>query len=149
MQAIILIGVQACGKSTFFKRHFVDTHLRLNLDMLKTRHRETLLLEALIGAKQPFVVDNTNPSKEERARYIEPARAAGFEVVGYYFSSRVREALERNSARLDAARVPDAAIFGTAGRLERPEYSEGFDVLHYVQIAGDEFRVSEWEPDAD
>ena len=60
MTAIILIGIPASGKSTFCKERLFDTHLRLNLDMLKTRHREKLLLQACIAAQQPFVVDNTN-----------------------------------------------------------------------------------------
>ena len=70
MEAIIFVGIQASGKSTFYRERFFDTHLRINLDMLKTRYREQLILRACIEAKQPFVVDNTNPSVEERARYI-------------------------------------------------------------------------------
>jgi predicted kinase len=40
MQAIIFMGIQACGKSTFYHHKFALTHVRINLDMLKTRHRE-------------------------------------------------------------------------------------------------------------
>jgi len=36
---ILLMGIQAAGKSEFCKRRFYRTHIRLNLDMLKTRHR--------------------------------------------------------------------------------------------------------------
>ena len=61
MELIIFIGCQASGKSTFFKRYFSDTHIRLNLDMLKTRHRERILFQACLAAKQKCVVDNTNP----------------------------------------------------------------------------------------
>ena len=147
VQAVIFMGIQACGKSTLFKRVFVDSHVRISLDMLKTRHRESLLLNACIVAKQPFVVDNTNPTKEDRVRYIEPAKSAGFEVVGYYFSSKVQEALQRNAARPEGARVPDSAVLGTAGRLQLPEYSEGFDVLYYVRIVGDELQIDAWNSD--
>lgn len=45
MQLIIFIGVQASGKSTFYQQQFYSTHLRLNLDMLKIRHRENQLFE--------------------------------------------------------------------------------------------------------
>ena len=40
MEAVILIGIQGAGKSTFYKDRFFNTHVRINLDMLKTRHRE-------------------------------------------------------------------------------------------------------------
>lgn len=89
MEMILLIGVQASGKSTFCQRYFSDTHIRLNLDMLKTRHREKILFDAMLLAKQPFVIDNTNPSRIERARYLQPAVRAGFKTVGYYFRSSV------------------------------------------------------------
>ena len=87
MEAVVFIGIQGAGKSTFYKRRFVDTHIRINLDMLKTRHREELLVKACLEAKQPFVVDKTNASIEERARYIQAAKASYFRLVGYYFRS--------------------------------------------------------------
>ena len=43
MEAVILIGIQGSGKSTFYRERFFDTHVRINLDMLKTRQREKLL----------------------------------------------------------------------------------------------------------
>lgn len=74
MEAVIFIGLQAAGKSSFYREKFIDTHIRINLDMLKTRHRETILLNACLEAKQPLVIDNTNPTIEERKRYILPDR---------------------------------------------------------------------------
>ncbi len=145
MEAIIFVGVQASGKTSFYRERFFDTHLRINLDMLKTRHRERLILRACIEAKQPFVVDNTNPSVEERARYIEAARSGGFHVVGYYFRSQVREALSRNSRRTGRARIPEKGILGTYKRLRMPSLEEGFDRLYYVRIdEADRFVVEEW-----
>ena len=68
MQLIIFCGVQASGKSTFYQQYFSNTHLRLNLDMLKTRHRENLLFEAALASKTKIVIDNTNPNIEARNR---------------------------------------------------------------------------------
>jgi predicted kinase len=31
MQAVIFIGIQATGKSTFFKEMFFTTHIRINI----------------------------------------------------------------------------------------------------------------------
>lgn len=60
MEAVILIGVQGSGKTTFYLRRFFETHVRFSLDMLRTRRRERILLMACVEAKQPFVIDNTN-----------------------------------------------------------------------------------------
>jgi len=37
MEAVIFVGLQAAGKSTFYRERFFDTHVRINLDMLRTR----------------------------------------------------------------------------------------------------------------
>src|SRR4028118_312040 len=106
MAAVILIGIQAAGKSTFYRERFFDTHVRINRDMLKTKHREAVLLEACLRAKQPFVVDNTNVLAAERARCVEAAKACGFRVVGYFFRATGREAIARNKLRSGRAVIP-------------------------------------------
>lgn len=145
MQVVILMGIQGVGKSTFYRKRFFDTHLRINLDMLRTRHREMTLFRACLACDQHVVIDNTNPTAADRARYIEPAKAAGAEVAGYYFRSRISEAMRRNTEREGTQRVPDKAILGTAGRLQLPALSEGFDALFYVTCKGlEEFSVEDW-----
>ena len=74
MEAVIFVGLQGAGKSTFFRDRFMTTHLRINLDMLKTRHRESRFLQVCIETCQPFVVDNTNPTRVERQVYIQAAK---------------------------------------------------------------------------
>ncbi len=146
MQAIIFIGIQASGKSTFYQRHFFNTHIRINLDMFKTRHREQILLSACLEAKQPFVVDNTNATRAARAGYISAAKAAGFSVVGYYFQSKLREAISRNEQRTGKALIPVKGIMATHKKLELPQFDEGFDRLYYVEIGvAGEFVVKEWQ----
>ena len=149
MEAIIFVGIQATGKSTFYRERFFDTHVRINLDMLKTRHRERLLLRACIAAQQRFVVDNTNVRIAERATYIAAAKAARFRVVGYYFRSDVREALQRNSQRSGTSVIPAKGVAGTYKRLERPSLQEGFDRLYHVSIgAANDFVIAEWTEQA-
>lgn len=145
MEAIIFVGIQGSGKSTFFGRRFSDTHVRLNLDMLRTRHREDLLLDACIAAKQKFVIDNTNLTREGRSKYINKARDGGFKILGYYFRSELRTAIERNSLRNGRARIPEKGILGAHKRLQLPSLEEGFDELFYVRTdESDEFVVENW-----
>jgi predicted kinase len=135
MQAIVFCGVQGSGKSTFFLERFAHTHVRLNLDMLRTRNREDLLLHACLAAQQPFVADKTNATRTQRQRYARLAAAAGFETVLYYFESDVGAALARNAARPAPFRVPDLAVRGTFARLEVPTRDEGFGRMYVVRVS--------------
>ncbi len=145
MEAVIFIGIQAAGKSTFYRDRFFNTHVRLNLDMLKTRHRLRLLTRACLEAKQRFVLDNTHPAAADRAPYIAMARAAGFRVTGFYFAPDVQGSLRRNEERDESQHIPRKGIFGTLKRLEPPTYAEGFDDLYCVRISpSGGFDVVEW-----
>lgn len=145
MEVVIFVGIQASGKSTFYRKYFFDSHVRINLDMLRTRHREKLLFDACIAAKQKVVVDNTNPTAEERARYIKPAEEAGFKIIGYYFQSKLEDCKRRNVERAPCRIVPVPGILSTSKKLEIPSLAEGFSELHYIRIDEEgEFLVEEW-----
>ncbi|MCA9087239.1 MAG: AAA family ATPase [Planctomycetaceae bacterium] len=142
MEAVIFMGLQASGKSSFYKERFFFTHVRISLDLLRTRNRERRLLVVCLETQQPFVIDNTNPTREERAKYIEAAQKAGYSVMGYYFRSTAEECLTRNLQRTN--RVPEVGILGTARKLQRPSLDEGFDQLRYIRLTETGFVVEEW-----
>ena len=135
MEAVIFVGVQGSGKSTFYRERFFDTHVRINLDMLRTRHREQLLLAACLAAKQPFVIDNTNLLCADRARYVGLARDAGFRVVAYFFDTTLRNAMQRNNQRAGRQKIPIPAIADAFRKLQIPRPEEGFDDIWSVAIA--------------
>jgi predicted kinase len=144
VEAIIFCGIQGSGKSTFYKQRFADTHVRINLDMLRTRRRESILLGACLEAKQRFVVDNTNTTLEARKRYTEPAIEAGFRLLGFYFESPVGDAIARNLGRPPKERVLPGSIVRTHKELEPPEKREGFDQIFVARANGDgSFHVEE------
>lgn len=143
MEAVILIGIQGSGKSTFCRQRLFDTHVRINLDMLRTRRREQLLLAACLEAGQSFVVDNTNATAADRARYIVPARAARFQVVAYFFRATLADAIRRNNQRPGKQKIPVVALAATLKKLQEPSIQEGFDCIYNVRVTeAGEFNVT-------
>lgn len=145
MECIIFIGIQASGKSTFYKEKFFTTHMRINLDMLRTRNREDIFLAASIKAKQSFVVDNTNPTFDDRKKYIGLAKEYGFKVVGYYFEPDYNTSYERNNQRQGKEKVSEIGIKSTLKKLQKPIYEEGFDELYMVKAMSGKFKVIKME----
>ncbi|MBP1046639.1 AAA family ATPase [Enterococcus sp. BWM-S5] len=146
MEVILLMGLQASGKSTFYKEHFSDSHLRVNLDMLHTRNKEKRLLLTCLEISQSVVIDNTNPTKLDRQRYFELLDRADVTFIGYYFQSKLTDCLKRNQQRTGKAHLPEIALKATAAKLELPSFDEGFSELYYVtQTADQAFSIKEWE----
>ena len=138
-EAVIFCGIQASGKTTFYNARFAATHERINLDELRTRRREHELLMSCLAGSRSFVVDNTNPTPEERAAYVRPALEHGFRVVAFWLEALPRQALARNAAREGRARIPVPGILGTYKRLQVPALDEGFEAVYRV-ISGDDER---------
>lgn len=145
MEAIIFIGIQASGKSTFYKKNFFNSHIRISLDLLNTKNKQRIFLETCFLTHSRFVVDNTNPKKEDRASFIQKAKENKYKVTGYYFSTTPKEAILRNSKRVGKENIPVPGIYGTYKKMVIPSYEEGFDELYKVTIKDDQFLIAEIE----
>ena len=153
-ELVIFVGLQASGKSTFFRDRFGPTHTHVSKDRFRNNKnpnkRQAQLIEAALQEGKSVVVDNTNPTDKERRSLIELGRRYGAKIVGYYFESELRRCLERNQQRIGKARVPDVALNATAKKLVPPSYPEGFDELFYVRITGDSaFDILAYASEAD
>ena len=142
--AVIFIGIQASGKTTFYNKYFSD-YVHVNLDTLKRRSRENTLLTKCIDNGESFVVDNTNPTREVRQKYFDFLKDTDYEIHGYFFKSLIEDCLKRNAKREGRARIPDKGVKSTYAKLEFPSYDEGFDKLYSVFIDGDGFSICEWD----
>src|SRR5690349_5177749 len=120
MGLVIMIGLQASGKTTFARSHFGETYRYMSKDLLKNNNkarRQRQLIEEALQQGFSVVVDNTNPTIEERKELIDLGRFYNAEIAGYFFAVQVKQCLERNRAREGKARVPDIAIFATLKKL--------------------------------
>ena len=144
-ELVVFVGLQASGKSTFFRERFATTHEHVSKDLFPNNRnrnrRQGELVSAALEAGRPVVVDNTNPRLEDRETLIQLGREFGARIVGYHFESPVRECLARNARREGKARVPEVAIFATAKRLVPPSRAEGFDELFCVRLNDAAFEV--------
>jgi predicted kinase len=132
MDAVLLIGVQGAGKTTFYEQRFAATHVHVSRDVLGNFPRERAVIESCIAARKAFVVDNTNALAAARAPYIAIAKPAGYRIIGYFFDTEMRAAIARNNKRANRKPVPVPALLRTWKRMERPTVDEGFDELHTV-----------------
>ena len=133
-EAIIFIGLQGSGKTTYFEKHFADTHAHVSRDVQGTADLESALVRECLQTGCSFVVDNTNATRAVRAPYIRQAKAAGFKIRSYFFDTPVRTAIGRNNHRKDKKPIPVPAILRAAKTLEPPTLSEGFDEIRTVNI---------------
>jgi predicted kinase len=144
MECVILIGLPASGKTTFYRERFAATHDHVSKDLMRharsPERRQQQLIAASFAAGRSVVVDNTNPSRAVRAPVIAFARERGVRVIGYFFDTAAGDALRRNRAREGRERVPEVAIFTVRKRLEPPERAEGFDELFLVRLNEQERR---------
>ncbi len=136
MEIVVFSGLQGSGKSTFYRNRFADTHLRINLDMLRTRRREKAILEASLKVGQRVVVDNTNPSEADRAAYLKAAKDYHFDAVAYFFDVPFETCEDRNNKRSGKKRVPEAGLKATAKKLVAPTGAEGFSTIFHVDVGG-------------
>ncbi len=148
LEAVILVGLQGSGKSTFCRARLAATHAVVSRDLFRNdrdpSRRQRKLVEEALAAGRSVVVDNTSPTPADRAAVADVARAFGARVVVYWFPPDVRASIARNARREGKAQVPKVAILATAKRLVPPRWDEGFDRLYEVRASGgDAFEVAE------
>ncbi|WP_229737216.1 hypothetical protein [Psychroflexus salis] len=56
--------------------------MRISLDQLNTRNKEQVFINACFSVQQRFVVDNTNPTKEERSNTLQPLKRISTKLLG-------------------------------------------------------------------
>ena len=172
VELVVFVGIQASGKTTYYRRHLAESHAHVSLDTWRgkgnVRAKERAAIMAALaaaadsaGATRGVVVDNTNVTAAARRRYgtyaADFARQAGCRarLVAYFFDADLPGCLARNQQRPPPDQVPPpapyfvppAAIAAFAQRLEPPEFDEGFERIVRVRVAGEDFQTEEFRPE--
>lgn len=141
-EAVIFVGIQGAGKTTYFNNRFAATHAHVSRDVQRTPEREAALIRECLQTGRSFVVDDTNATRAVRQPYVQQAKAAGFDVRCCFFDTPVRTAIGRNNHRKDKRAIPVPAILRAAKQLEPPSADEGFDEIRTVSVEGGKNTVS-------
>ena len=139
-ELVILVGLPASGKTSFYRQRYAATHAHVSKDLMPRsardkQARQLAAIERALAVGGSIVVDNTNPAVPDRAPLLEIARRHGARKVAYFFPPDLAESIRRNARR--TPNVPKVAIFTTLKRLQPPAFEEGFDEIHDVRIAAD------------
>jgi predicted kinase len=132
-----MVGLQGSGKSTWVRGRLAATHSVVSKDhwpnARRREARQRRLVAELLDGGARVVVDNTNPSREDRAPLIAAARQAGVPVRAVWLDTPTDVCIARNEAREGRARVPLQGLLGTRSRLVPPTPDEGFDRVDVVR----------------
>ncbi|MFW3168504.1 AAA family ATPase [Geodermatophilus sp. CPCC 206100] len=135
-ELVVMAGLQAAGRRT----PVLPTTRRLAAgpctaawpNARRREARQRRVVAELLAEGRSVVVDNTNPTAEERAPLVAAARAAGVAVRAVWLDTPLAVCAGRNDAREGRARVPPAGLYETAARFVPPSLAEGFDRVDLV-----------------
>jgi predicted kinase len=146
---VLLVGLPASGKSTFYQATFAATHKLLSKDLMgrgsgKEGKLQKLVTE-MLGKKERVCIDNCNMLDEHRLNLIEIARFFDVPVHCYVFAFDLAGCFRRNDQRKGKALVPKVAMLARRKEYVAPAWDEGYARMFDVHLieAQRTFKVTE------
>ena len=151
-ELVIFVGLQASGKTSFYRSFLKPTHTLVSKDSLRSKRergkRQQALIRAAMSARQNVVVDKTNPPAEDRRPLIDHGNEYQYRLIAVYFDASIEECMARNALRVGRDKVPEVGLRVTSRLLVRPAFSEGYHaVLRVRPLPGGDFETTDVEED--
>lgn len=131
-EMIIMVGYPGSGKSYYVKNYIVGNnknYVRINQDTLKTKQKCLKVAESEIRNNKSVVIDNTNPSKDDRKLFINLAKKYNISCRCIHFITSKNISNHNNHYR-GGKIVPKIAYNIFTKRYCKPSINEGFvDIL--------------------
>lgn len=143
---VIVMGINAAGKSTLVQQFVKDGYQRINRDLTggDLEFQTTIAEDALSNGVDKVVLDNTYPTKKSRASLVKLAKELKGKISCYWLTTSLEDAQLNASIRMvrkygkllspaemkaskDPNAFPPAALFHYRKIFEKPTQAEGFD----------------------
>jgi len=139
-EIILLVGFPGSGKSTFAKTHLLPKgYAHINRDTLKTAGACMNAAKSSLKDGKSVVVDNTNPSREARADYVNIAKDFGIPIRCYHMETSIELAKHLNMVRElltdgDSKHVPKIGYNMFKKNFKEPSLDEGFSEIKKINF---------------
>jgi len=139
-EMIIMVGIQASGKTTFVKRHLLPNgYVHINRDTLNTQGKCLEMTRTSLSEGKRVVIDNTNPDVGSRKKYIDLARPHGIPVRCFVSSTIKDLALHLNFYRErvtngSVEKIPEVAYRSFMMKYMPPSLNEGFSQIRTINF---------------
>ncbi|XP_018568301.1 uncharacterized protein F21D5.5 [Anoplophora glabripennis] len=128
---IIMVGGPGSGKSYFCCKVLIGKgYIHISRDKLGSWQKCVNSLEENLEQKQNCVIDNTNPDKESRARFVQVAKKFNIDCYCFLMTTNFKQTKHNNKFRelTDRSHEPVSEIIINSykNKFQEPEKSEGF-----------------------
>ena len=139
-EILIMIGFPASGKSSVskhIKRKNIDCDYSIiNRDEEKTMQKCEKKCEEEIIKGKSVIIDNTNPSKESRKRFIAIAKKYNYKIRAVYMQTSTELSMHNNLYRhykYNCEVIPEIAYNIFKSKFEKPMIDEGFTEIVEIE----------------
>lgn len=105
-QLMLMVGPIGCGKTTLAKSFENDNSIRISQDEMGRKAYLKHFHDAVEQGVGTIIIDRMNFNKEQRERFIKPAREAGYAINVFIFEWDMDVCRERVLNRQDHPTVP-------------------------------------------
>jgi DNA 3'-phosphatase len=145
---VVMVGSPASGKSYYSQELETKGFVRINKDTMKTDKAIETAFNKGIKEGQNIVIDNTNPTKEARAKWITAAKKASYHVTIVWMNFPISVVEYLDNYRIAKYKnqdyhVPIVAMRVYYKKLEEPTQQECDTLLEIKTINADDM-LSVW-----
>ena len=131
---LCMVGIQAAGKSTFSKNliELIGSNKLTVVGDDADLDKEEIRLNAILTSGLSCIVDATNPTVKQRARWIKIAKAHNIPILCIHMTTNGKMAKSFNAIR--PKYISEGALNAYMKDFQEPSTSEGFDSI--IKIKG-------------